>query len=54
MTNTHLVIQLVGTILLLASMVWPSKKWGGYAVKIALSSVSFGVFLAGLLIMILL
>lgn len=41
------VVLLVGWLLMMASWFWPEKKWGGLAVKIALSAMSFGVFVGG-------
>lgn len=47
MGTAQLITFCLGWVFLLASWMWPSKKWGKYSVKIALSWVSFGIFLAG-------
>lgn len=44
--NASNVVMLLGWLFLMVSFVWPSNKWGGYVVKIALSAVSTGIFLA--------
>lgn len=41
------VVMLLGWLILMVSFVWPSNKWGGIVVKIALSALSTGIFLAG-------
>jgi hypothetical protein len=41
------VVMLLGWFFLVLNFVWPSKKWGGMTIKIALSSFSLGVFVAG-------
>lgn len=46
MSNAPLISFMIGWIFLVASWVWPSEKWGGKVVKIALSSLGTGVFLA--------
>ena len=44
--NTSNVVMLLGWLFLMVSFVWPNNKWGGYVVKIALSALSTGIFLA--------
>ena len=45
--NASNVVMLLGWLFLMVSFVWPSNKWGGTVVKIALSALSTGIFLAG-------
>ena len=45
--NASNVIMLLGWLILMVGFLWPSNKWGGYVVKIALSALSTGIFLAG-------
>ena len=44
--NASNVVMLLGWLFLMVSFVWPNNKWGGTVVKIALSAVSTGIFLA--------
>lgn len=44
--NPSTVVMILGWFFLILNFVWPSKKWGGVAIKIALSSISLGLFLA--------
>jgi hypothetical protein len=41
------VVMLLGWLILMVSFLWPNNKWGGIGVKIALSALSTGIFLAG-------
>jgi len=41
------VIMLLGWLILMVSFLWPNNKWGGITIKIALSALSTGLFLAG-------
>jgi len=41
------VVMLLGWLILMVSFLWPSNKWGGTTIKIALSALSTGLFLAG-------
>lgn len=45
--NASMVIMTIGWFFLLVAFIWPTKKWGGYVMKIALSAISSGIFLAG-------
>jgi uncharacterized protein YhhL (DUF1145 family) len=45
--NPSTVVMLLGWFFLILNFVWPETKWGGRAIKIALSSFSLGVFVAG-------
>lgn len=45
MSASTLVISL-GWFFLVLNFVWPSKKWGGTVIKIALSALSTGLFLS--------
>ena len=40
------VVMLLGWLILMVSFLWPKAKWGGIAIKIALSALSVGLFLA--------
>ena len=40
------VVMLLGWLILIVSWLWPSTKWGGTTIKIALSALSTGLFLA--------
>ena len=44
--NASMVIMTIGWFFLIVAFIWPIKKWGGYVIKIALSAVSVGIFLA--------
>ena len=41
-----MVIMTIGWFFLLVAFIWPTKKWGGYVAKTALSALSCGIFLA--------
>ena len=45
--NASNVVMLLGWLILMVSFLWPSNKWGGTTIKIALSALSTGLFLAG-------
>jgi hypothetical protein len=40
------IVLLVGWGFLLVSWMWPSNKWGGRMLKITLSALASGIFLA--------
>lgn len=42
----NLIVSILGTVFLIGSVVWPTKKWGGYVIRIALSALSVGLFAA--------
>jgi hypothetical protein len=44
--NASTVVMLLGWLFLTVAFVWPSNKWGGTTIKIALSALSTGLFLA--------
>lgn len=44
--NPSTVVMVLGFFFLILNLVWPSKKWGGVAIKIVFSSISLGLFLA--------
>jgi hypothetical protein len=44
--NASNVVMLLGWLILMVSFLWPNNKWGGTTIKIALSTLSTGLFLA--------
>jgi hypothetical protein len=46
MDNQTMTVFIVGWIFLVASWIWPTDKWGGRAVRMALASFSLGLFAA--------
>ena len=47
--NTHNIVSLIGWGFLIASWIWPSSKWGGRVIKIALAAFASGVFLVNVI-----
>jgi hypothetical protein len=44
--KASMIVMALGWFFLIVALVWPSNKWGGYVIKIALSALSTGIFLA--------
>jgi hypothetical protein len=40
------IVMLAGWFFLILSWIWPSNKWGSHTIKIALSALSTGLFIA--------
>lgn len=47
--TANLIVNFLGTIFLIASVVLPAKKWGGHFIRTVFSSLSVGLFLANLI-----
>jgi hypothetical protein len=47
--SAYNIVLLVGWGFLLVSWLWPVNKWGGRTLKIALSALASGVFLANVI-----
>lgn len=46
--NASMVVMALGWFFLVLNFIWPSNKWGGYMIKVALSTLSTGLFLANI------
>ena len=44
--NAFYITMAIGWFFLALSWFWPTKKWGGYTIRIALSALSVGFFVA--------
>ena len=49
MTQQAFIVSMIGWGFLALSVFWPTKKWGGYVMRIAFSALAMGVFLVNMI-----
>lgn len=45
MSKAELIMYSIGWLLIVLSWVWPTRKWGGYGMRVVFSAVSVGIFI---------